>query len=110
MRSRYVAYVRGDAKYLYRSWDEQTRPSLQSLRSMPPVEWLGLTIRHIEAGTGNDDKGAVSFVARFVQGGQVGELAEVSRFRRVSGKWVYVGGEAPPSVVQTVSGSLLGEG
>ena len=93
MRSRYSAYVLGDAKYLYRSWDEQTRPSLQSLRAMPRVSWLGLSVTCTEAGGPEDDSGVVAFVARYMEGGRVVEVAETSRFRRVRGRWVYVDGE-----------------
>ncbi len=92
MRSRYAAYVLGDAKYLYRSWDEQTRPSLQRLRAMPPVQWLGLTVERRQAGGLDDEQGTVAFVARYLDGGRVAELAETSRFRRRNGKWVYVDG------------------
>ncbi len=93
MRSRYCAYVLGDAKYLYRSWDEATRPSLQSLRAMPPVQWLGLTIRATGGGSEDDETGTVSFVARYLDGGRVVEMRETSRFRRVAGRWVYVDGD-----------------
>ena len=93
MRSRYSAYVLGDAKYLYRSWDEQTRPSLPSLRAMPPVHWLGLTVERRQAGGQDDEQGTVTFVARYLDGGRVVELAETSRFRRRNGKWVYVDGD-----------------
>ena len=92
MRSRYSAYVLGDAKYLYRSWDERTRPSLQSLRATPQVSWLGLTINCTEAGGPRDNSGVVAFVARYMDGGRVAEVREVSRFRRVRGRWVYVDG------------------
>lgn len=95
MRSRYSAYVLSNAKYLYRSWDEQTRPSLQQLRAMPHIQWLGLTIKQTAAGGVNDDNGTVAFVARYLDGANVVEMAETSRFRKRSGKWIYVGGDLP---------------
>jgi len=93
MRSRYSAYVLADANYLYRSWDEATRPPLQSLRKMPRLSWLGLTVRSTTGGGEGDDHGTVSFIARYMAEGRVVEVAETSRFRRVGGRWVYVDGD-----------------
>ncbi len=95
MRSRYCAYVLGDAKYLYRSWDEATRPALQSLRSMPPIQWVGLEIVRVEKGGEEDQVGLVEFVARYLQEGQMRLMQESSRFRRAGGRWVYVDAAQP---------------
>lgn len=92
MRSRYTAYVRGDAKYLYRSWDQQTRPSFQSLKAMPPVDWIGLEIVNSEAGGVNDTEGKVEFMARYMEQGRLYVMQEVSFFRREKGRWVYMEG------------------
>ena len=45
MRSRYSAYVRGDADYLRASWHASTRPPELALDAGDGVRWLGLEIR-----------------------------------------------------------------
>ena len=90
MRSRYTAYVRGNAKYLYRTWDQKTRPTFQSLKGMPPVNWMGLEVIGTQAGGVDDAEGEVEFIARYMEQGQLRVMREVSRFRRDKGRWVYV--------------------
>ncbi|HFD87886.1 MAG TPA: hypothetical protein ENJ35_09460, partial [Gammaproteobacteria bacterium] len=84
------AYVRGNAKYLYRTWDQQTRPTFQSLKGMPPVNWMGLEVIGTQAGGVDDAEGEVEFIARYMEQGQLRVMREVSRFRRDKGLWVYV--------------------
>lgn len=79
MRSRYTAYVLGDADHLFRTWHPRTRPDDTS--PDPAVRWTGLEVVRAGADT-------VEFVARF-DGGQ---LHEVSRFEQRAGRWVYVDG------------------
>lgn len=93
MRSRYTAYVLEDAKYLYRSWDPDTRPSLQTLRQQPGSQWIGLQVVSVEQGETNDSEGWVSFIASWMEGGSVQSLRERSHFVRVSRQWVYRTGE-----------------
>ena len=60
MRSRYSAFVRGDAAYLLATWHPSTRPA--SLDLEPGLRWLGLEVRaHRETGP---DRAEVEFVAR----------------------------------------------
>ncbi|ALN94267.1 putative protein YchJ [Lysobacter gummosus] len=91
MRSRYSAYVLGDADYLRASWHPDTCPA--QLDFDPAVRWLGLQVkRHRPEG----DAAVVEFVARYrVGGGSAVRLHEVSRFARVEGRWLYVDGEFP---------------
>lgn len=91
MRSRYSAYVLGDADYLRASWHPDTCPA--QLDFDPAVRWLGLQVkRHRPEG----DAAVVEFVARYrVGGGSAVRLHEVSRFARVAGRWLYVDGEFP---------------
>ena len=91
MRSRYVAYVRGDMAYIARTWDAATRPAALG-EAEQGVEWLGLKIVSTQAGGSDDDEGAVEFVARYRAGGDEGSMHEVSRFRREGGAWLYVDG------------------
>jgi SEC-C motif-containing protein len=92
MRSRYSAYVRGLWDYVYRTWDERTRPSLAELHGDRGNKWLGLEVkRHEEQG----DEAKVEFVARYKIDGRAHRLHEVSRFVRSEGHWIYVEGSFP---------------
>jgi len=90
MRSRYTAYVMGDAQYIYRSWHESTRPSLQSLRDSGPQTFTTLKILSVSAGGETDNNGTVEFIATYDNNGKTVEHHENSKFRRVKGRWVYV--------------------
>jgi SEC-C motif-containing protein len=92
MRSRYTAYVRGDAAYLLRTWHPHTRPATLDLD--PAVRWLGLKVLASEAGGPADGEGSVEFVVRYrVGGARAQRLHEVSRFVREGGLWVYLDGK-----------------
>ncbi|MFI7502061.1 YchJ family protein [Streptomyces sp. NPDC049687] len=87
MRSRYSAFVRGDAGYLLRTWHPRTRPARLELD--PGMRWTGLEILATKDGSAFHATGTVEFRASF----RGGSLHEVSRFERVDGAWVYVDGE-----------------
>jgi len=93
MRSRYCAYVRGNADYLLATWHPTTRPPQLSLGSEPPVRWLGLQVRHHT--TTGADTAVVEFVARYRIGNRAQRLHETSRFVREGGRWYYLDGEFP---------------
>lgn len=80
MRSRYTAYVLGDADHLFRTWHPRTRPD--DTTPDPTTRWTGLEIVAAEGDT-------VEFVARW-DGGQ---LHERSRFERRADRWFYVDGD-----------------
>jgi SEC-C motif domain protein len=88
MRSRYSAFVRGDA-YLLASWHPSTRPARLELD--PRVRWEGLDVLEASGGV-FDTHGTVEFRARHAGGVQ----HERSRFRREGGRWYYVDGTQPP--------------
>ena len=91
MRSRYVAYVRRDADYLYKTWASSTRPSKASLRQLAPTDWQGLTVIRSELGGEDDSTGLVEFIAHWRdESGNLHEMHEVSEFVREKGRWVYV--------------------
>nr|WP_275586171.1 YchJ family metal-binding protein [Geodermatophilus normandii] len=90
MRSRYSAFVVGDACYLQGTWDPATRPRSPDLD--PTVRWTGLEVRATTGGGLFDTEGTVTFRAHSRAGGQERVQAEHSRFRRVDGRWVYVDG------------------
>ena len=90
MRSRYSAFVRGDAAYLSASWHASTRPAELTLDA--GTRWLGLEVK----ATHDDgpDRARVEFVARSRRGGGRAErLHETSRFLCVEGRWFYVDGD-----------------
>lgn len=88
MRSRYAAYVLGDAAYLRATWHPDTRPARLALDEPPVPRWLGLKVEsHAVLGT---DAAQVTFVARYKVGGRAYRLRETSRFRREGGAWFYV--------------------
>lgn len=99
MRSRYSAYVRGDADYLLGSWHASTRPATLDLGDGAATRWLGLEVRR-HALAGPDPSGrataTVEFGARYRIGGAPAvRLHEVSRFVREPGRWYYLDGEFP---------------
>ena len=89
MRSRYVAYSRGRADHLLRTWHPSTRPPTLELGD-DPVRWLGLQVRHVEAGGPEDMHGVVEFIARYKIDGRAHRLHETSRFVREDGRWFYL--------------------
>lgn len=88
MRSRYSAYVVGDAAYLLATWHASTAPGELD---MQPLKWLGLEVRHAAQ---SGDAGVVEFVApcRTSQG-RAERLHETSRFVREGGRWYYIDGQ-----------------
>ncbi len=94
MRSRYTAFAVRDRTHLARTWHPATRPD--DLEADGPEEWTGLTVVRA-AGGANDATGIVEFRARWRSGSDSGELHEVSRFTRLRGRWLYVGGVVDPS-------------
>lgn len=93
MRSRYSAYVRGDADYLLRSWHASTRPQTLVFEAPHPT-WLGLkVVSHRSTGA---DTAEVVFQARYrVGGGSAVRMREHSRFVHEHGHWYYVDAVAP---------------
>lgn len=93
MRSRYSAYVLGDAEYLLATWHASTRPEVLDLGDGAGTRWLGLAVK---GSTSSPDTATVEFVARHkVGGGPAVRLHEVSRFVREHGRWFYIDGEFP---------------
>lgn len=94
MRSRYVAYTRLEADYLYKTWHSQTRPSKNELKQLEPTNWQGLNIISTQQGLAKDEQGQVEFVAIWQdENGSLHQMHEVSQFVREKDRWVYVQGE-----------------
>jgi SEC-C motif-containing protein len=89
MRSRYSAFVRGNAPYLLATWHASQRPATLALDTA--ARWLGLEIKQHRI-TG-PDRAEVEFVARFRVGGKAVRQHERSRFVREDGRWLYVDGD-----------------
>lgn len=91
MRSRYVAYVLGNADYLLATWAAETRPPALDLAEPPVPNWLGLMVkRHVQSDASH---AIVEFVARYRVDGRGHRLHETSRFERREGRWYYIDGE-----------------
>jgi SEC-C motif domain protein len=85
MRSRYTAFVVGDAGYLLDTWHPDTRPPRVQLD--PGDRWTGLEVLGRTGGGLFDTHGTVRFRAHHADG----VVAEDSAFERVDGRWRYVG-------------------
>lgn len=94
MRSRYSAFSLGDshpgaAAYLLHSWDSDTRPN--SIEFEAGRSWQGLVVHESSKGGAFDNTGTVRFTATYLEGGQTHTQSELSSFRKLEGRWVYVG-------------------
>ena len=93
MRSRYSAFVLGDAGYLLATWHSRTRPATLDLD--PDVRWTGLDVLATAGGSPRETEGTVEFRAHHVVAGRVGAQHENSRFVRDGGRWRYLDGVTP---------------
>ena len=95
MRSRYSAFVTGNADYLRATWHPDTRPDELGMDApgSPRTMWLGLSVKQHRV-TG-PETAEVEFVARYRVGGggSAVRLHERSRFVRIDGRWLYVDGK-----------------
>ncbi|OKH89897.1 hypothetical protein LF95_08375 [Thalassospira sp. TSL5-1] len=97
MRSRYSAFVFGNAPYLADTVPAQNSAGYDSdSLARQQTKWTGLEIVSTEAGGLFDQTGYVEFIARFKEKGRSGAHHEKSRFVRQNGKWLYMDGEFLP--------------
>lgn len=89
MRSRYSAFVVGDAPYLLRTWHPSTRPAVLELDAT--VRWVRLEVLGRTGGGPLETTGTVHFRAVHASGVQV----EDSAFVRVAGAWTYLRPRGP---------------
>lgn len=90
MRSRYSAFVMGNAPYLLATWHATRRP--RSVSFDPRQKWLGLKI--IEFRQTGEGAAEVEFIARYrIGGGAAARLHERSRFLNEGGRWLYLDGD-----------------
>ncbi|MDX1505332.1 MAG: YchJ family protein [Spongiibacter sp.] len=99
MRSRYSAYVVGDADYLYHTWHPSARGEEtldQFRRSFGKNNWLGLRILRAEQVKGRD---LVEFAAFYRDDrGKLAQLHEESVFVEEGGQWYYLEGRFLPDL------------
>lgn len=88
MRSRYTAFVVGNADYLLSTWHPDTRP--KQLELDPEQTWLGLVITDSFDGGPWDKVGVVVFTAHYRHNGARGSMTETSKFIRLRKQWLYV--------------------
>lgn len=88
MRSRYSAYAKGEADYLFRTWHPRTRPS--DVTVDPAISWTGLEVTDVVDGGPDDERGVVEFTARFASADRADSMHERSRFERRAGRWFYL--------------------
>ena len=94
MRSRYSAFVVGDAGYLLTTWHPTTRPRTLDLDD--GVRWTGLDVLATSGGSLLAAEGTVEFRASNVHEGRAGAQHENSRFVREDGRWRYLDGVSLP--------------
>jgi SEC-C motif domain protein len=90
MRSRYVAFVMRNERYLLATWHSSTRPESVAFREQ--LKWLGLKV--VQAKDTGVDTAEVEFIARFrIGGATAARHHERSRFVKIAGRWFYVDGD-----------------
>jgi SEC-C motif-containing protein len=100
MRSRYVAYTRGDTNHLSRTMSAEARVDFDPLEAgeiAAEARWDGLDVRAVVDGGPEDQTGEVEYVARFRYKGRNQFHHERAVFARDErGAWQVVGGETNP--------------
>lgn len=99
MRSRYTAFTLDNLDYIEKSHapeirKDYNRSAAESITA--DSKWLGLEIRDVVGGGGDDDTGTVEFVTKFSRGGEKFVHHELSNFRKENGDWYYVDGKMNP--------------
>lgn len=96
MRSRYVAYVKGEIDYIMESTHPEHRHDLDKdeiANWSSNSTWLGLDIIETHQGVADDTEGQVEFVATYEFDGTEQNHHELSSFSKVDGKWYFVDGK-----------------
>lgn len=91
MRSRFTAYAMQNADYLLATWNGSKRPDSINFEK-EEAQWLRLEIVGCKKGGIKDAKGIVEFKAYFLANGEESVMNEISRFKKVAGRWHYLDG------------------
>ncbi|HYE07489.1 MAG TPA: YchJ family metal-binding protein [Planctomycetota bacterium] len=91
MRSRFSAFARRNAAYLIRTSHPSARARMRpgDFREAFALVWTRLEVLDRDRGGRGDAEGVVRFRAHYRAGERDGVLAEISRFTRDAGAWVY---------------------
>lgn len=101
MRSRYTAYVTGDAEHLYRT----AHPEHESVKGVDKEQFIRETVAYckvvdftaleVQQVWPPDEAGIarVLFTAHFTSGSRSSSFTEKSEFTQLDGRWVYRSGE-----------------
>ncbi|MEO1591924.1 MAG: YchJ family protein [Cyanobacteria bacterium J06632_22] len=98
MRSRYTAYAKGKADYLFKTHHPSQRTfeeRFELAKTIKNTRWLRLTVLATQKGQSQDKTGVVEFVAVYADPNP-GQLHERSRFTRQNGQWFYLDGKRLP--------------
>ncbi len=93
MRSRYTAYVRQNISYLKETLWPKYQPGFvesSNTQRAANLHWTGLSVLETDKGGEGDREGTVLFEAKYLTGGKLNTLRELSRFRKKAGRWYYV--------------------
>ena len=92
MRSRFSAYVLKNEQYVYRTWDENTRPPLKVLREDSSQLFMKLEIINIADCNSDINTGTVEFIASYKidDSNEVRQHHENSYFSKRNSRWLYV--------------------
>ncbi len=96
MRARYTAHVTGEYDFLYASVHPDIRDETdheEMKQWSQSVTWEGLEIVSVVDGGENDEKGEVTFIARYAVNTVPQMLHERAFFQKTDGKWLYTDGE-----------------
>lgn len=96
MRSRYVAYTHANIPYIQKTMRGKAAKNYDPISAYQwasSVKWVGLTVLKVSKIKKN--RGAITFIAVFLDQGQRKEIREKSFFTKIEGQWFYTEGEAP---------------
>ena len=94
MRSRYSAYVTGQANYIVatmRGAAAERSDDTRITEASEQINWTKLTI--VDAPLAQGETAVVEFIAYYTQQGRADKLHERSQFQQIDGRWYYVDGE-----------------
>jgi len=91
MRSRFTAYAKQNSAYLQATWEVNKRPAKIDF-SKETAHWQRLEIVSVKKGGLHDSKGVVEFKAFYSIDGDEAVMNEISRFKKMENRWLYVDG------------------
>ena len=96
MRSRYTAYTRADINYIQKTMRKDEAKNYDPVATKmwaSSVRWLGLTI--LDTPSFSEQRGTVTFFARFFENDVKKYIFEKSDFEKIDGMWYYIDGATP---------------